>query len=194
MLGTTQRYFESVAGIPRESFGNIHTFDVEECQVQATINGEQVTAMRLELTPKCQAELSSFIHDYAPRAPTFPFGLFEEPLTFGEFDKAAGAMRYFANCLSRCGNAYDPSVYAYWEGPRAADFMEVMLETVLVGDEAIDAANVWQEHMAQAMGEDYIMNTRFNCDGRFDSVANQAFKDVPVTAVSIGRGLRTPGC
>ena len=37
MLGTNQRYFESIAGIPRESFGDEHKFKVQGCDITATV-------------------------------------------------------------------------------------------------------------------------------------------------------------
>lgn len=187
MLGTNQRYFESIAGIPRQSYGNSHIFRVQGCDITATINNGAISALNMELGGKCQVNLSTFIGDYAP-----PAG---QALTPGNFEKSSGGgLSYLADCLYLCGNAADPSVYAYWEGPRAAGFMEVMLEVVLVDDEALNAASIWQDHMTKAAGEDFVMDTRFNCDRRFDTVAHQAFKDVRVTAVTIGHGLSTPGC
>lgn len=194
MLGTTQRYFESVAGIPRESFMDIHTFNVGGCQVQATITGGEVTALRLELGPKCKADLSSFISDYSPKARKLPFGLFAKPLTFGEFAKAAGPMRYFADCLSGCGNGYDPSVYALWHGPHATQFLEALLEVKLVGEAVLTAAGAWQNHMERAMGEEYVMETRFNCDDHFSADAAQIFEKIEVTAITLGHDLKPPEC
>lgn len=187
MLGTNQRYFESIAGIPRESLGDEHTFRIQGCTLTATISNGSVTAMRLELAPSCQADLTTFIGDFAP-----PPG---QPLTFGAFEQAAGsALSYSADCLTMCGNAYDPSVYGSWEGPRAVGFMEVRLEAMQVSDPAIDAASTWSEQMTQAMGEDWVIDARFNCDTRFNQAASQLFQDVPVTAVRIGTGLPSIGC
>ncbi|QIM49585.1 hypothetical protein G9Q38_10560 [Pusillimonas sp. DMV24BSW_D] len=187
MLGTTQRYFESVAGIPRQSLGENHTFRVKGCDITATIKGGSVSALHMPLSDTCRADLRSFIGDYAPAATS--------KLTFGAFAQTSGGdLRYLANCLTMCGNAYDPSAYAHWEGPRAAGFMQVLLEVVLVEDAAYAAASAWGEHMTKAAGEDYVMDTRFNCEARFDDVAAQAFKNVQVTAVTIGHELSVPGC
>lgn len=93
-----------------------------------------------------------------------------------------------------CGNAADPSVYAHWEGPHAVDFREVLLEVVLVSDAAIDAADQWQSQMRKAEGDDYVMETRFNCDQKYAAIAQKAFEQVPVTAVTIGSELKAPGC
>ncbi|MQA54949.1 hypothetical protein [Pseudomonas piscis] len=187
MLGTNQRYFESIAGIPRESNGNAHVFKVQGCQITATVEGGKVSALRMELGPKCQADLTQFVGTYAP-APG-------QPLTLGAFEASSGGgLSYSADCLSMCGNAADPSVYALWEGPHAVDFKQVMLEVTLVSDAAINAADQWASQMQKAEGEDYVMETRFNCDQKYATAAQKAFEKVQVTAVTIGTDLKGPGC
>lgn len=187
MLGTNLRYFESIAGIARQSFDNQHTYRVEGCEITATVSGTAVSALRLELSPQCKADIASFIGEsFAPPA--------NQPLTFGSFRAAAGDLSFYADCLTMCGNAYDPSVYALWEGPRAAGNLEVLLEAKLISDQAIDAANRWAQDMSQARGEDWVIDTKFNCERSFDSQAQQHFDAVEVTAISIGSELQKPGC
>ncbi|WP_315141362.1 hypothetical protein [Achromobacter marplatensis] len=183
MLGTNQRYFESVAGIPRESNGNDHLFLVQNCPITATIGGGKVSALRMELANGCEADLQSFIGEYAPKA--------GQPITPGAFGRG---QRYTASCLTECGNAVDPSAYALWVAPRAAGGLEVLMEMVLAGGKAADAADQWEAHMKKAAGNDYVINTKFNCETRFDDVAEAAFKDVPVNAITIGYGLPTERC
>lgn len=187
MLGTNQRYFESIAGIPRESNGNEHKFKVQGCNVTATIEGGNVTKLKLELGNKCSADLTKFVDSYAP-APG-------KPLTFGAFDESSGGgVVYSADCLSMCGNAYDPSVYALWEGPHAANYLQVLLEVTLTSDKAIAASEAWKDQMVKAKGEDFVTETTFNCDPQFAGGAKKAFANVPVTSVTIGTGLTSPGC
>jgi hypothetical protein len=187
MLDTSQRYFESIAGVPRESYGDQHLFRVNGCNITATIQNNSVSALRMELTPSCPANLSSFIGDsFAP-----PAG---QPLTIGSFQKAAGDMSFYADCLTMCGNASDPTLQAHWEGPHAVNFREVMLEVVLADDASLQASNQWQAQMTAAKGEDFIMATRFNCERTFDAQAQQSFAKVAINAVTIGSGLTKPGC
>lgn len=187
MLDTNQRYFESVAGIPRQSYGDQHLFRISGCNITATVQNNSVTALRLELTPSCQADLTSFLGEsFAP-----PAG---QPLTVGSFQQAAGDLSFYSDCLTLCGNAADPSVYAHWEGPHAVNFREAMLEVVLAGDAALEASSRWQQQMTAAKGEDWVMETRFNCERDFDGQAQQSFAAVEVNAISIGSGLVKPGC
>ncbi|MFV9473177.1 hypothetical protein ACM5Q9_01965 [Advenella sp. RU8] len=183
MLGTNQRYFESIAGIPRESYDNVHEFRVQGCEIQATVSDERIAQLRLEITPTCKADLTSFIGNYAP-AP-------DQTLTLGAFDIGT---TYYADCLDMCGNAFDPSLYALWRGPRAVRDLEVLLEARITSDKAMDAADIWQQHMEKVMGREWVLETRFNCDNRFNDVAEKVLRDVPVTGVTLGYGLSAPGC
>lgn len=183
MLGTDQRYFESIAGVPRESSGNDHVFVVQNCQITATIGNGKVSALRMELAKGCEADLRSFIGEDAPRA--------GQTITPGVFGRG---QRYTADCLTQCGNAADPSAFALWTAPRSSGGMEVLMEMVLAGDKALDAADQWEAQMKKAVGEDYVLNTKFNCETRFDDAAAAAFKDVPVNSITIGYGLPTQRC
>ncbi|MGW8463382.1 hypothetical protein [Pseudomonas sp. CLCA07] len=187
MLGTNLRHFESVAGVARESSGDHHSYEIQGCQITATAGGGTISELRMELSPTCQADLKSFIGEsFAPAA--------NKPLTFGNFQQAAGELSFYADCLTMCGNAADPSVFALWDGPRAADFRQVLLEVVLVSDQALKASNQWQASMTKVKGEDFVTDTRFNCERDFDAQAQQSFQAVQVTAITIGSELPTPGC
>jgi len=183
MLGTTQRYFESIAGVPRESFKNDYVFVVQECRITATITHDKVSALRMDLTDNCKPDLSSFIGEDAPKA--------GQPLTPGAFGRG---QRYTASCLTDCGNAVDPSAYALWVAPRSSGGLEVLMEMVLAGGKALDAADQWEAAIKKAAGQDYVLNRKFNCETRFDTAAEAAFKDVPVNAITVGYGLPVERC
>jgi hypothetical protein len=72
--------------------------------------------------------------------------------------------------------------------------MEVLLEAVQVEDAAIEAADIWRNQMIKTMGEDWGMDSQFNCNRQFDPVARQALNAVQVTAVTVGQQLRVPNC
>lgn len=187
MLGTNLRYFESIAGIARESWGDEHHYVVNGCAVRATVGGDRVHTLRMEVGPECQVDLTSFIGEsFAPPA--------NQPLTFGTFTQAAGEPGFYADCLISCGNASDPTIYAHWEGPRAANFLEVALEAMLIEDDAIQASNKWSDAMTKGHGEDWVMMTGFNCDRTYDEYAQQYFSSIKVSAVTIGHELYKPGC
>jgi hypothetical protein len=91
------------------------------------------------------SRLSKFVDSYAPVP--------GKPLTFGAFDESSGRDFVFsADCLTLCGNAYEPSVYALWDGPHAVSYMQVLLEAMLSSDEAIAASDVWANQIVKAKG------------------------------------------
>lgn len=187
MLGVNQRYFESMAGIPQSSGENEHTFIVQGCTVIAHISDGTVYALSLDITPECQPDLTSFIGSFAPDL--------GQPLTFGAFEQSANggsSLSYYADCLGLCGNAYDPSVYGYWEGPRAIQNMKVVLEVQLVDGPAIDASFAWARHMINNMGEDWVIATKFNCSNQFEQTASDAFQNILATKVTIGSDVTIP--
>lgn len=187
MLGTNLKYFESVAGVARTSFGDTHTYKVQGCEITADATGGTVHQLRLALSPACKADLSSFIGDFAPSA--------NQPLTFAALHQSTGGpLEFYADCLEMCGNAYDPSVYALWEGPRAIGFTQVKVEAMLTDDAAIDAASKWSAEMKKHKGEEFVVDNKYNCDRSFDPIALQSFKPVAITAVTIGTELSKPGC
>jgi len=187
MLGTNLKYFESLAGVARTSFGDTHTYKVQGCEITADATGGTVHQLRLALSPACKADLSSFIGDFAPPA--------NQPLTFAALHQSTGGpLEFYADCLEMCGNAYDPSVYALWEGPRAIGFTQVLVEAMLTDDAAIDAAGKWSTEMKKHKGEDFVIDNQYNCERSFDPIALQSFKPVAITAVTIGTQLSKPGC
>ncbi|ATE58986.1 hypothetical protein CCZ27_02550 [Thauera sinica] len=142
------------------------------------------------LAPGCDVDVGKFLHEEPGSR-----SLHLSQMSFGSFQESAGRTLFYADCLSGCGNASDPSVYAHWEGTRALDFLEVMLEVRLVGDAAIAAADQWQSAMVSAESEDWIMESGFNCDpGKYGEVARKAFAAVQPEAITIGRGLAVPRC
>ncbi|MGF6593117.1 hypothetical protein [Pseudomonas sp. 2835] len=187
MLGTNLKYFESVAGIARTSFGDTHTYKVQGCEITADAAGGSINDLRLELSPTCKADLSSFIGSFAPAA--------NKPLTIAALHESTGGpLEFYADCLEMCGNAADPSVYALWEGPHAVGFTQVLAEVMLTDDAAIAASSKWADEMKKHKGEDFVMESKYNCERSFDPVALQSFKSVAITAVTIGTQLSKPGC
>ncbi|WP_175162302.1 hypothetical protein [Achromobacter aegrifaciens] len=183
MLGKSQAHFETIAGAPQESYGDDRVFDVQGCLVTATIKSGKVSALSLEPSETCKPDLASFIGEYAPKP-----GQKITPAAFGS------DLTYTADCLTDCGNAADPWVYASWTAPSVAGGMEIMLGFVQAGDQALDAAEKWATQMEKAEGKDYLLNNKFNCDARYNSVADAAFKNVIATSVKVGFDLPKESC
>lgn len=114
-------------------------------------------------------------------------------MTFGQFETltdGSGSGQFMASCLSLCGNAADPDVFEHWEGIRAVANLNVILEVSLGADGASEAAETWQSAMEAGEGTDWVMERQFNCPrSKYDALAHKAFKNVKITAITVGYGI-----
>jgi hypothetical protein len=190
MLSVDLAYFEQVSGIARNTYDKTKIYSIDGCEVTATIEDSSVHALRVDLSNKCTFDLNDFIPLTSGKFPA------PQNLTFGLFDKLEGDDGVFmADCLYLCGNAADPVVFEHWQGPHSLNNIEVMLEAVQVGDAVIDAANIWEEAMKKDKGADWVMYAKFNCEPeKYNSIAHKAFKNIKITAITIGRNIIKPTC
>ncbi|MDD1015707.1 hypothetical protein [Pseudomonas rubra] len=65
MLGSNLKYFESVAGVARTSFGDKHTYKVQGCEITADAAGGSINELRLQLSPTCTRSSAT-----SPRPPS----------------------------------------------------------------------------------------------------------------------------
>ena len=89
-----------------------------------SIERGSIRYLHLDLNPECTFDLNKFLDTKLP-PPHY--------MTFGQFDEQEIGGRFYADCLTSCGNAYDPSVYEYWQGPHVSQFLEVTLEAAQEG-------------------------------------------------------------
>ena len=189
MIGANVSALERVTGPALRSIGSARDYRVAGCDLTATIEGGMVNALRLEPNARCTFNLNALLPNYGGQfAPV-------NTMTFGQFDAVTQrAGRYYADCLSSCGNAADPIVFEHWFGSRADLSFEVLLEAVQVSDAALGAADRWQQAMEREQGADWVVAGEFNCTSQYDDIAHDAFRSVRITAITIGFNLRTPEC
>lgn len=185
-IGMNLADVEKIAGPAVHSDGHRHRYHVDGCEV--TLRSDEadkvVQAVEVALAPSCKVSLEPLIGSYAG---TPPLQLHE--LTFGKFEQRLGG-RYYADCLASCGNAADPVVSLYVEGPRALQLMEFSLEVPLVSGPALAASKQWEQAMEKAESEHYVVDNRFNCEPeRFRDVAASAFAPVKPLHFVFGHGL-----
>lgn len=196
MIGSTISGLEKLTGaaVRRSPDGTERTYTVTGCSVTAITSAgpseKTITALRVVLTQKCQVDIASLIGE--GRGSQSENGT----MTFGKFDKIVGGAEFYADCLgSNCGNAFDPTVYLHWTGPRASDFLEIMAQVKLVENKPLDAATKWLMAMESRESPEWMMENNFNCHPeKYHSVALAAFKHVVPEAITIGRGLSIPQC
>jgi len=188
-LGMNVSYLEGITGPAMyiSDDGKERTYKIEGCDFQIKTlkkqNHESVNSIRLGVSPECDVDISGFFGVSAEdKFPTL------NNLTFGEFiEKNGGFFQFYSYCLMDCGNAYDPSVYGYWEGSRALNFINVSLEAVRVSDEAINASSKWRDYMIKHIGEEWVRDGKFNCDPlKYSSEASDFFSSIHPSSIRIG--------
>lgn len=182
-LSSSLSNLEKLTGKPLRNFGDMREYKVGACPVTVHTAGEQVAAIEMKLSPSCTFDISRI-------ASVLPENTYVHQLTYGQFDTISnGGGQFYADCLGLgCGNAYDPSVYQYWEGPRADQFVGILLRTELTSDKAMDASSRWEEVMTKKDGDDFVMESRFNC-GKYDRQAHEIFRNIPITHIRVGYGM-----
>lgn len=181
-LGKNVSYLESLLGPAERIEGADRYYRVEGCSLtlKTGLSGS-IEGITLDgLSGNCRIDLSRFSSNW----PKTSVPVFEDLS-----DRAKGT--FLADCLTSCGNAYDPAVYFHAGGSRSEGWLEFLAETRLIGDLAIDASNKWESAML-AEGEEYVISNRFNCDGKYDQDAALAFARVKVEKITIGRELIQP--
>ena len=185
MLQAQVPYLETITG-PAKYIRNgtggiqIREYPVEGCRVLAYAKDTEVEGYSLDLKPACNINLGKY----------FNTEFSTQGLTIEKFTSAVGAgpgqpLTVQSDCISMCGNAADPTVDFAYHGPHAVNFLTVIATVILVDKPSLDAADEWRTAM-KSQGEGYVINTRFNCDHRFDAFANRAFANVPVYQLTIG--------
>lgn len=187
VLGMNLAYVEKLAGPAMRSHMHQHTFRAEGCEFTLTTDAydKAVQDMEVQITPSCNLPLEPLLGSFAGPAQRL------QDLNFGTLQHALGGM-FYADCLTLCGNAYDPSVYMHTEGPRALGFVEFQLSAQLVDDATLQAAHHWAQSMQAGDSEDYVIDTRFNCEPqKYNEVASKAFALVRPHRLRFGHDLDT---
>lgn len=138
-----------------------------------------ILALGLDLTPRCNFNLGSFLgNGYGSTA----------GLTIGKFASGsfgASQIQAHSGCIYLCGNAADPEVSFTWEGPHAANYTTVILNVVLASPVSLDAAQRWQTAMEGVEGHKFIEQTLFNCSRRYDAVAVRELRSPLILTVRV---------
>lgn len=176
MMGVQVAYLESKLGPARTVSGNERTYEIGACQVRVNADGNEVRGYTVPVTQACSTQAMA-----ALKAFDLPQKL---NLTMGEFASSRENTRFKADCLTLCGNAADPWVYLESDGLRSMP--GIRAGAVLVGDATIDASFRIRDAIKAKMGDDYVIDTGFNCTSEFDALARRELRDVRVDEIEVG--------
>lgn len=184
MIDADVSYLEQFSGPARNSdeFMKTKTYKVNGCIVTAHLdsNEKTVQALTLKTSEKCTFDVNAFFKNTNKPIPS------ANKITFGAFDDSVGGGKFFSDCLTGCGNAYDPSVYELVNGSHADNYIDIMIGVIQSTDAGLDASSKWSDIMKQQEGDEWVISNKFNCTDKYDDVARAAFKNVKIDSISIG--------
>jgi|HubBroStandDraft_6_1064221.scaffolds.fasta_scaffold105959_1 hypothetical protein len=191
MINAQVPYLESIAGPamhvnPGPSGGQTREYLVNGCDVLADVSNKSGTAAvqsyALTLSSKCNFNLKNFgFSELSTRGLTISKVPFYQSLLFN------------SSCISMCGNAADPDVDFIQESSHATNWLAVVYTIVLAEMLAIRASENLNDLMVAHEGNDYVLNTKFNCDRKYGPVAANLFAHVPVNKVTVGAMIDDTG-
>lgn len=184
-IGMNLAYAQQIAGPAIRSEFHRHLFRTDGCDI-TLISDEAdkvIESVEVDIAPSCSLSLKSVMH-VSEGQPDMPLSA----LTFGSFESLLPS-HYYADCLSLCGNAADPVVYLEAKGSRVTGFINYAVQAPMVDGTVLDASFAWRDAMTKAESEDYVLDTRFNCEPeRFRSVISAGLQNAKPTVFSFGRG------
>lgn len=178
-IGVDVAYIESIIGIARKTDTHYKTknYVVNGCDLVVGYNEQSVETMTVHLTDNCRFNVKDIVSSNE--------SISSDKLVFG----LTGPATYYADCITMCGNAYDPSVYELYQGSRAENFRELLLGSAHSDYEAVSK---WREAMVAKEGEDWVMDNRYNCEPqKYSDIAAIALKGEPVDQITIGYNLES---
>jgi hypothetical protein len=194
MLGATVGYFEKVTGPAWKIHGKTRTYKVNDCVVETTTNEGDIKSLRVVLNKNCTFDMNKFFMNYTfPNPQKMTFGMFDKSIRYDKNSNFSDT-KFSSPCLVFCGNAETPVVYEHWGAPHSDQFIEVLLEVDLLSDSAIKASYVWQNAMSKIEGEKWMSEAMFNCTKKYDIIAHNAFKDIKISAITIGYNIQPNSC
>lgn len=177
MIGNDISYLESLIGTARKTDADskLKTYIVDNCELQVGYDGLNITTLSVETGGKC----NFILQDIVP----FSENLQSNQLAFG----LSGPVTYYSDCLTDCGNAYDPAIYELYTGSRAENWRELLISSVNVD---YDAKSQWLDKMIVEEGEEWVMENRFNCNPeKYNDIAVKSMEGQRAERVMIGYGL-----
>lgn len=177
MIGADIPYLESFIGIAKSTntYSQTKIYIVDGCELEVGYEGNSITTMAVSTGGRCNFTIDDIPMGSPINTNQVVFGM-------------TGPVDYYADCLYLCGNAYDPSVYEYYQGPRVEGFREILLGSSIV---PYEATSQWVDAMITKEGEDWVMDGNYNCNPqKYHNVAEKALKGQKVDWIMIGYNLK----
>ncbi|WNM07988.1 peptidoglycan-binding domain-containing protein [Komagataeibacter nataicola] len=185
MLGIQRPFLEQFTGPAKyvnhySDKTTTYTYMVKNCELTAYEQGGKIQGYGLKITPSCSVPLTPFIQNSTPTV---------AELTLGDVSAALnGNARPVSDCLESCGNAADPNIGLMEQGSHAEDYVNIEVYAPVVDEKALNAYANWRDALRKHETEDYILNGKFNCDGKYAAEGLHAMRNVAVKQLFVGWG------
>lgn len=185
-LGAQVTYVESIIGPAWKIHDNHRVYKVGPCIVTLDVTRGEVAAIGMDVNDKCNVNLKRFV----------PNGTNEMayPQTFGSVAATGGTFEYDADCLESCGNTRAPFLYMTSRGSHGSNYVDVTFGAVQMEATTIEAGMAWSDILIAKYGQDYLYDSKFNCDRRNDGDAAKILATAEVSRVTVGYDLDPTGC
>lgn len=184
MIGADVSYLEQFTGPARQTDTTFHTktYKVSSCEVTANLDqtDKSITSLSMKLSGKCTFDVNPFLPNAFKPFPT------ANKITFESFENATGGGKFLSDCLTSCGNGYAPSVYEYFQGSHADNYINILVSVEQINDKTIDAGSQWAKSMAEKEGVDWVIDTQFNCTAKYDGIATKLFSTIKIDSITVG--------
>lgn len=177
MLGARVQFLEQQIGTARQVDRDQRHYQVGGCDFTVSVAGDEIVGYVVPMTRACARHAYAALEAYG-----LPRNL---NLSMGEFARVRANVEFKADCLTLCGNASNPWVYLESDGLRGQP--AVRAGAVRVDRAAIDAGLRIRDAIMATHGEDYVVDTRFNCSREFDALAVRELDRVKITEIAVGQ-------
>lgn len=187
-IDATKEFLERTLGQSKYETPDSAQYELAGCNVNVGFaDNKAVTSISIDLKPGCSFDASELARSDQPV-------IVNGPMAFARFEELFGSARYTSPCLTMCGNAFDPYVAAVVPGYSANGGVDVSAQSLFIEDAAGEAMNAWREQLKAKLGEDYVIETKFNCEDTHNDIPRAAFAQVPVETLQFGRDLADGNC
>jgi hypothetical protein len=176
-LGAQLRDFERLAGPAKYIDGDARTYQVDGCAITLKLESDKsIQRLGVQASRTCRIPLNALVGGGIP-----PLGV----ATFDDFEEAGwGRAKYETDCLTGCGNASEPALYAQWTPPSSRGRAAVIAEVMIVSRPAYQAFDRWQDAV-EGGGEVYMQSKRYNTDPRSQAIVRNLFKTIRISGLTL---------
>ncbi|MBP6421562.1 MAG: SHOCT domain-containing protein [Propionivibrio sp.] len=136
IIGLNPAYLEKKLGVPKEKSDFSLVYEIGGCTIDYWTKDNKVTSFHFDVTRSCQVTMRGM--KIGPAT------------TFGQILAQHKEGRFYASCLTSCGNAADPVIDLKYSAARVTNFVGIRYSTSY--DQASAALEMWDKQLRKDQG------------------------------------------